>query len=193
MDDLGQKATSLNSDTSGENQATQTENDVENPDDVELKTENSDSSGEIETVTNGVKLLTGVESSDATLFNTEDVVDADVLTDNTLIDSDKISDDNIIDKNSDEEIASSENENTIKIGTGAHANTLLLTGDSDSIEKDEDGDESSNIGRRNRKPKLERHDGNEDSYSNSGDISDISRDDISSESHEQLSTCKCDL
>jgi translation initiation factor 2 beta subunit (eIF-2beta)/eIF-5 len=65
--------------------------------------------------------------------------------------------------------------------------------DSDSIEKDEDGDESSNIGRRNRKPKLERHDGNEDSYSNSGDISDISRDDISSESHEQLSTCKCDL
>jgi hypothetical protein len=45
----------------------------------------------------------------------------------------------------DEEIASSENENTIKIGTGAHANTLLLTGDSDSIEKDEDGDESSTI------------------------------------------------
>jgi len=40
VDDLGQKATSLNSDTSGENQATQTENDVENPDDVELKTEN---------------------------------------------------------------------------------------------------------------------------------------------------------
>lgn len=193
MDDLGQKATSLNSDTSGENQATKTENDVENPDDLELKTEISDSSGEIETVTNGVKLLTGVELSDASMFSTDNVVDVDGITDNTLFDSDRISHDNIIDRNSDEEIASSDNENTIKIGTGAHANTLLLTGDSDSIEKDEDDDGSSNIGRRTRKPYLERHDENEDSYSNSGDISDNSRDDISSESHEQPSTCKCDL
>lgn len=187
MDNLGQKATSLNSDTSGEDQATKTEYDVE------LKTENSDSSGEIETVTNGVKLLTGVELSDDTLFNKDDVVYVDSLTDNTLIVSDKISDDTIIDRNSDEEIASSENENTIKIGTGTHANTQLLTGDSDSIEKDEDDGGSSNIGRRTRKPKLERHDENEDSYSNSGDISDNSRDDISSESYEQPSTCKCDL